>query len=490
MSMMGQPAAAKQWPDYRAVWRWHFYAGLFCIPFVILLATSGSIYLFKPQIEAWMERAYDRLPVQEHPAAAAEQIKAALAAVPGSTLNSYEIPDRPDSAARVVVAANGGATRVYVHPESLKVLGTTDENTRLMRKVFRFHGELWMGNRGSAVVELAASWTIVMILTGLYLWWPRTVKGLGGILYPRLAGSRNIFWRDLHGVTGFWVSGLALVLLLTGLPWAKFWGDYLRRVRALTGTAVVRQDWTNGAAPPVGAGHGGGHQSSRAFGGDSGSSQGGRSRPGTDWGSGRRPGRRRRTANPSLDLAAVDRIAASVRPLALDSPVVVEPPAVGSNDWSVASMTPNRPRRVNLVADGNTGAIKQRKDFRDRHWIDRLIGTGIAAHEGQLFGWPNQLLGVLTALGLVVLSISSITMWQRRRAPGTLGAPGAAANPHWAWGLIAVVVLLGAYLPLFGTSLIAMLAVEWTLLRRIPAVRDWLGLARPRFTPDRVPLAT
>ncbi len=37
----------KSWLNYRTVWRWHFYAGLFCIPFVLWLATIGSIYLFK-----------------------------------------------------------------------------------------------------------------------------------------------------------------------------------------------------------------------------------------------------------------------------------------------------------------------------------------------------------------------------------------------------------------------------------------------------------
>ena len=115
-----------------------------------------------------------------------------------------------------------------------------------MKVLFRLHGELLMGNRGSAVVELAASWAIIMIVTGLYLWWPRKAKTLGGIVYPRLGGGSRMFWRDLHGVTGFWISGLALFLLFSGLPWAKFWGDYLKNVRRLTGTAVARQDWTNG----------------------------------------------------------------------------------------------------------------------------------------------------------------------------------------------------------------------------------------------------
>ncbi len=41
---------------YRAIWRWHFYAGIFCIPLVIWLSCTGSIYLFRPQIERWIDR--------------------------------------------------------------------------------------------------------------------------------------------------------------------------------------------------------------------------------------------------------------------------------------------------------------------------------------------------------------------------------------------------------------------------------------------------
>jgi uncharacterized iron-regulated membrane protein len=61
------PTAAR-WPDYRAVWRWHFYAGLFCIPFVAVLAISGAIYLFKAEIEGWAERPYDTLDPAADPA--------------------------------------------------------------------------------------------------------------------------------------------------------------------------------------------------------------------------------------------------------------------------------------------------------------------------------------------------------------------------------------------------------------------------------------
>ena len=71
-----EPAASTGWPDYRAVWRWHFYAGLFCIPFVVLLSISGSIYLFKNEIDAWIDRPYDHLHVKGYPATAADQTSA------------------------------------------------------------------------------------------------------------------------------------------------------------------------------------------------------------------------------------------------------------------------------------------------------------------------------------------------------------------------------------------------------------------------------
>jgi uncharacterized iron-regulated membrane protein len=41
---------------YNLAWRWHFYAGLFVAPFMILLAITGIIYLFKPQLDPLMYR--------------------------------------------------------------------------------------------------------------------------------------------------------------------------------------------------------------------------------------------------------------------------------------------------------------------------------------------------------------------------------------------------------------------------------------------------
>ena len=50
---------------YRLVWRWHFYAGLIVAPFAVLLALTGAIYLFQPQIEDIVYKGLYNVPVAE-----------------------------------------------------------------------------------------------------------------------------------------------------------------------------------------------------------------------------------------------------------------------------------------------------------------------------------------------------------------------------------------------------------------------------------------
>ena len=92
---------------YNAVWRWHLYAGLFCLPFILWLSVTGTIYLWKPQIEAWQERAYDSLPVTGARATPEALVATALATNPGVRLSKYERPETPTQAVRVLIARDG-----------------------------------------------------------------------------------------------------------------------------------------------------------------------------------------------------------------------------------------------------------------------------------------------------------------------------------------------------------------------------------------------
>ncbi|HEX5008005.1 MAG TPA: PepSY domain-containing protein [Hyphomonadaceae bacterium] len=429
---------------YRMLWRWHFYAGLVCIPFVIWLAVTGSIYLFRPQIEAWIDRDLVALERTGQPATQKAIMAAATAAVPGSTLAGIVLPEHPDQAARVLVSNHGARTRVYVHPDTLAILKTVDEQGRFERIVFRLHGELMMGNGGSILVELAASWAVVMILTGLYLWWPRNAKGLGGVLYPRLGQGARRFWRDLHAVTGIWVSAFALFLLSTGLPWALVWGNGFKMVRQWTGTAAISQDWSIGASNEHAehAGHASGMVDHSVHGG-----------------------------------VGIDDIVARAIALRLAPPVMLTPPSEDSPVWWARSNAQNRPLREDVALDAMTGKIIDRDVFGEKHIIDQIVGFGIAAHEGQLFAPLNQILGVLTAAGLITLCVSAFVMWRRRAPEGVLGAPPPIPDERIGLGLAAIILVAAILLPVLGASLVVLALVERGVLARWPSARRWLGLA-------------
>ncbi len=436
--------SAPRW--YNAVWRWHFYAGMLCMPFVLWLATTGTIFLWKPQIEAWLDRPYDTLSVTGPRASAQAQVAAALNAVSGASLHKYELPEAEGHATRVIVGKGGVDVRVYVNPYDLTVLKTIREDARPMRVIQELHGQFRMGNPGSYVVEIAACWTVTMLLTGVYLWWPRGRRGLAGVLYPRLRQGKRVFWRDIHAVAGIWVAVFALFLISTGLPWAKFWGSYFKDVRQVTGTVDGPQDWAVGSP------------SSKAMLGDHAEHMG---------------MAMNHAPAPGADL---DRVVGTIYRLGIAPPVLLAPPAKPGDPWTVASDAQNRPLRTNLTIDGKTGALTSRRDFSQRHWLDRVVGYGISAHEGALFGLANQILGTLTALLLLTLTVSGAVMWWRRRPQGLLGAPVPRKRPRAGFALLGAIGLLALWMPLFGATLLAVLLVERLLLRRLPGTRRWLGL--------------
>jgi len=436
---------------YRTIWRWHFYAGLFVLPFILALSVTGSIYLFKPQIDRWEERAWRDLGTQGAVSADA-QLAAVMAANPGARFNHYRLPERPGDAAMVELGlADGGLRDVYVSPQG-RVLGSIDPETRISKTVSRIHGTLLLGRWGDWLVELAASWTIVMILTGLYLWWPRPFR-LAGTLWPRLSLRGRPLLKDLHRVTGFWIAGLVLVLLASGLPWAGAWGSAFQWVRTELGLVGGPQDWKIG----VDNGHGGHDHGAMAM-------------PMGN-GAGMDMGRPMPSATPANGLPLSAFVArAQVEHMAF--PVLVLPPhapqSIGpetGNEWTVKSAAQNRLLVRQVTYDPATGAETGRSGFADKHVIDRIVTTGIAWHEGQLFGLANQLIGVATALALIAISIMGVMMWLKRRPRGAIGAPPP-ADGRVRGGFIAGLVMLGVLLPLFGASVLVLLVVE-QIVRRI-----------------------
>ena len=419
---------------YRTIWRWHFYAGLLCIPFIISLSVTGAIYLFKPQIDNWIDRSYQNLPTSPNRTTPSEQIAAALNAKPNASFASYRLPETDTQAIVITVKEKGVASLVYVNPFTLNVLKVVKKNDQFIRIIRALHGELLLGNVGSIIIELSGCWAIVMIITGLYLWWPRNASGFAGLIYPRLMQGRRKFWRDLHAVTGFWVAFFTLFLLISGLPWALVWGSAFKEIRSLGQPVAVQQDWEVNQQPQM--------------------------KIPIDWS---------RSLTPLLLQKAQD--------LKFNPPLELGPDRHNPKQWKLSSGHQNRMLRADAWFNANTGELIRTKPFSERKALDKAIGIGIAAHEGHLFGVANQILGLVVTLALILVSITGFILWRKRKPTGILGAPPPMPNVKIAKMIFIIILILAALLPVLALSLLALLCVEKLILQRINPVKNWLGLA-------------
>lgn len=443
-------ASAKRTTLQQRVWRWHFLAGLMVVPFVIILALTGSIYLFKPQYDAVIESSINQRASEASCGtsviAGGVVLEKALGAYPDSRLVRMILPtsdDDPTLEAEIMTGA-GEARTLWLDKTTADILHDTSTGARFMNVVKAVHGTLLGGDRGSLIVEIMACWTLILLVTGLYLWWPRGMPWWRALVPEfRRNGSKRETWKKVHGATGSWIGMLAVIMLLSGLPWTQVWGEGFTRAKALAGLKSPGQEWfvTLQSADPHGI-----HEMG-----------------GTLW----------ETANVPVDeMEAASANMIDATPLSIQSvvsqasaedfapPVWVQPPRGENGVWTIRGMNPNRMKQETVHYDRWTGEEVMRIRFADHNVADRIMALGVSFHEGALFGWLNQILGLIAALGVVVLSVTGTVMWWKRRPAGQLAVPAMPADRRIAGGVFVVIIALCLFLPMAGATLLAAIVLD------------------------------
>src|SRR5690606_15093827 len=168
-------------------------------------------------------------------------------------------------------------------------------------------------------------------------------------------------------------------------------------------------------------------------------------------------------------------VAEAARGLAFAAPAELAVAAGQPGHWRLPSDHGHRLLRSEALIDAN-GAVVDLRPYADRNALDLAIGVGISVHEGQLFGWANQALGLFTAFSLLAMSVSGFVLWRRRKPEGVLGAPPTPADTRAGRVVCLIIFSLALVLPLLALSLLALALLEWGVLRHLPPARRWLGL--------------
>jgi uncharacterized iron-regulated membrane protein len=436
---------------YRTIWRWHFYAGLIVAPFLLILAVTGAIYLFNDEInDALYPGQRFVTPAPAMPAS--HLIGAALSDYPGGSATRIDMPVEPGRSAQVFVTpATGEPRRVFVDPATAQVLGSYVYTRTLVGFADTFHGSLMLGDAGDAIVELMACWGLVLVITGLYLWWPRGGSGLAGVVVPRLKAKGRIFWRDLHAVTGVWTALLIAFLILTGLPWATVWGGFLKQGTDALGIGYPANHRLHGATPAT--------PTVKQTIGEAPWTVENAPMPASDPHADHHGGAHGMTMDNAQTGIGVDGAVEALAQAGMTTAYRLSLPK-GPDGAYTAYTYPNQPQgQRTLHIDQYTGRVLGDVRYADYGWAAKAVELGVQLHMGNYFGRANQIVMLIACLGVIMLSITGPIMWWKRRPKGQLGTPRELA-PLKLRTLALITLGLGALFPLAGLSLVAILMVE------------------------------
>lgn len=444
---------------YLAAWRWHFYAGLYVIPFLVMLALTGLLMLWASVLAG---RDGENIAVTPRTEAAAltAQAEAAVAAVPGGELGGYIAPASADRAALYKVnSGDDTVTLVAVDPWSGAVIGQHPYRGGWYDTFSTIHGTLMIGTFGDRLIEIAASLGIVLIATGLYLWWPRR-GGLGAALIPNFSARGRALWKSLHASVGLWLSVVLVVFLVSGLSWAGIWGE--RYVQAWSTFPAAKWD----SVPLSDATHASmNHGEAKEV-----------------------PWALEQTPMPASDAhdmhgtperapVTFEDVVGLARSLGFDGRFQLAAPSGPDGVWTISrdSMSnddtdPTSDRTVHV--DRYTGEVLAEVGFADYSPYGKAMAVGIALHEGDMGAW-NVAFNTVFCLGVIFIAVSGAVMWWKRRPAGAfrLASPPAPRDMGLWKGAACVGLVLAIAFPMAGLAILVAAALDFLVLSRVPAAK-------------------
>ncbi len=425
---------------YARVWRWHFFAGLLCLPILLNLAITGSLYLFKNEINDWIYHNERFVAPSSQTAISLQRLtRQVLLEYPGE-VKLVQTPATIDRSMGILIKQPHGETvQVLVNPFTGQILGAHAESQQWELIVKKLHSLTLVGTWANWLVEVVAGWTMVLVITGLYLWWPRSKST--NIMRVRETPDKRVWWRDVHALTGVIGGGIILFLALTGMPWSAFWGQQLGKISTAYGWGFPTYLW---AAVP---------QSNIPL-----ESQGD-----VPW------TLKKTTLPTSID----DQSNGAIVSIGLDAALHV---------FESASLKPGYSIRLPMGPDGvytalqfPADAMQERVIHIDQYSGKTLIDTGYAeygpvakvtewgtsVHQGKQYGLISQLIMLAGCIALLLLTISSVTMWWKRRPAGKrVAAPPKRQDGKITRNVAIITVALGVIFPLLGVSMLCALIFD------------------------------
>ena len=208
----------------KAIGKIHLWLGLTSGLVVFIVSITGCLYAFQSELQE-LTQPYRHVEKKDLPL------------LPPSELEKIAVNELPAKKLHSALYEKGGRAAivsfydfdplyyylVYVDPYDGRVLKVKNMSHDFFYQVLQGHFYLWLpATIGQPVVATSTLVFVIMLITGIVLWWPKKNKAK-----QRFTIKWSAKWRrknyDLHNVLGFYATWIALILALTGLVWGFEW---------------------------------------------------------------------------------------------------------------------------------------------------------------------------------------------------------------------------------------------------------------------------
>jgi uncharacterized iron-regulated membrane protein len=196
----------------------HLWLGLATGIVVFIIAITGAIYCFAPELQSLQRYRHVQPSQQEFlPPSVIRQIAAGK--LPGKTIQRIYYDARDKSVMVLFLKADEYTYSAFINPYDGSVLKVRNNDRDFLSVVLKIHRTLLIPY-GHDIIRWSTVIFILMMISGLILWWPknrRTAKH--GFVVKWKASPKRLNY-DLHKVLGFYVTWIAIFIALTGLMFA------------------------------------------------------------------------------------------------------------------------------------------------------------------------------------------------------------------------------------------------------------------------------
>jgi len=205
----------------------HLWLGLATGLVVFIVSITGAIYVFEPDINLLLQAGvYRNVERQDKPFISPLEIKKRSEEFFQKRIVSMNVTVYPEGDRANIVWVRDSTrkyTAIVQNPYTGEVIHSYPYSANFWAIVLGLHTSLLIPQIGHHIVSISTLLYIIMLISGIILWYPKRKKHLRQRLMIKWGTSPKRLNYDLHNVLGFYMSWVAIFIILTGLILSYDW---------------------------------------------------------------------------------------------------------------------------------------------------------------------------------------------------------------------------------------------------------------------------